>query len=723
MAQHPSRFRLHRLHLAVGIALATVSASPALASPALASPTQDPLPRSPHWGYWPATDTSNWNCASCPQDPVREREVMLGAGYANTTSTRLARYTGIDGGSQWLAGARLRQSDPNGRHMDLQAEDLGIDTRAIALRFGEYGRYRTELSYASIPGFVAEAPQTVFQGLGSSRLTLPDDWVRGHSTQAMPALEANLRPVRLDQRRDTVGVAATVFQGPSLEYALDYRRIEQDGFKRKSGSFLIYAAELPVPLDHVNDQIDAGVTYRAGDWTATASYHLSLFRNAVPAVTWDNPFTFGPEQGQMALEPDNYFQQFLLAASWRTLPQLTTAGRIAIGRMEQNARFLPTTVHPVLEGSPEPLPRDDLGGRVDTVHGTLRAVWVVGPRLTFTGEGYYDEHDNRTERLTYSQIATDSLLGNPRMNRPYSHARLGGKVIADMQISPANTVSAGGRAEQFTRTLQEVDKTETTSVWGEIRSQVTEKLDAKVRIARERRLLVDRYTTPADVAWVENPQMRKYHLADRDRDQWQMRLSYALSERVNLGVATEHARDDFPYSRVGLQEARERQHVIDLTTMPRENLTISAFLGQETVQSTLRGASSFAEPNWTASQKDHIDSLGLTLHVSDFLRKGFDFGADFLLSSGNGKIRMATSSPADELPDLQFRQQTLQTFGRYRVNDQFSVQVDYRHDRLRSRDYALDGVSATTLPELLSLGGESAHYSAQFIGTRLLYRF
>lgn len=692
----------------------------AFASTSTAAPISAPGDR--HWGYWPATDTSEWICRNCPESKSTQSEVTIGLGYSDTESAHLAHRTGMaDKGAQLLAGGRLRQENANGRFLELSAANLGLDTRNARLRTGERGRYRVEFDYTSIPGFVAEGPQTVFQGLGSSTLTLPEGWIRAPQTSEMSQLDASLRPVSLERRRENLGAGVTLFPNHSLEYGLHYRRIQEDGFRIHRGSFLTFSAELPIDQDRVTDQIDARATYRNQSWTATASYHLSVFRNAADAVVWDNPFSVGPEQGRMALEPDNRFHQFMLAGSWRPVPQFISTGRVAFGRMEQNAAFLPATLNPAL--LPVTLPRDSLGGQVDTLSGNIRLVLAVNPAITLTGEGFYDDRDNRTERHAYTQIVMDTLPGSERVNRPYSHERLGGRAYVDFRVTPETRLSVGGQIEQFNRTLQEVHQTETTSAWAEIHTPISDRLAVKLRISQERRILADPYETPADVSWLENPLMRKYHLADRNREHLHTRFDYAFSERISAGLSADFSHDDFPYSRVGLTDARDRSYVLDFSVAPRENIVVSAFIGQETVESQLSGASSFAAPNWTADLEDRIDSLGLTVQANDIIRAGLDFGADILLSSGKGSIRMETGSPTPDLPDLRIRQQTLQWFARYRISPQFSVRLDYRYDRFRSRDYALDGVGPAMLAEVLTLGQTSPDYSAYFVGGSLVYRF
>jgi MtrB/PioB family decaheme-associated outer membrane protein len=719
MNKHAAHLMPKRLSLAIALAL-TASLS------AHAEQDQDSetasAPGAVPFSYWPQADTEGWECSQCPDISGTEGDVTVGVGYVSEESAFFGRYTGLDDdGLYFLGGVRANYRSEDEKYLDLEASNLGLDSRSLALRGGERGRYRAHLNYDQIPGFVAENARTVFRGVGSTQLTLPADWERANATGDMGRLNDSLTDVSLDTRRDRLGVGVEFWRGRAWDYGIDYRRTEQDGFKIQGASFLTTASLLPVEVDRVTDQIDARIAYREQNWHAAASYHVSLFNNKADTVTWDNPFALGGEQGRMAQEPDNRFHQVTLSGGWRPTSRLNTSGRLAIGRMEQDDTFLAPTINPNLVAPG--LPRSDLDGRVNTLTGNLRAVYAAGSRLTVTGEGFYDDRDNQTARDTFVQVGTDSFIGPARINRPYSYERLGGRLIADFRASDKVRLSAGGRAEQVERTFQEVDKTETTAGWGEIRSTPSDRVDLTVRLTRETRRLDDDYTPLPDVIPEENPLLRKFHLASRDRDQVRADLSYMVSDRVSLGLSGDYAKDDYDRSRVGLIDARDIAYTVDISAAPRDNLTVSAFYGRERIESTLASSAAFGFPDWTGDQRDTIESFGLTLEARDLGREGFDAGIDYGYSSGKGRITMRTGAPVEPLPDLESRLNTVKLYGRYRVNERLSVRVDYLYERYRSKDFALDDIAPDTIPSVLTLGEESPNYSAHFIGTSLNYRF
>ncbi len=707
------------------VLLALTTCFPAAAEehePSLLTPLPDQA-----FHFWPLRDIDDdeWNCSLCPDTTGWRGDVTAGAGFADSESARFGRYTGLDDdGAYFLGGAGARYLGADGEYFDLDATDLGLDTRSVRIRGGERGRYRAYLNYSRIPGFVADDTRTVFEGVGSRDLRLSSDWEPAPTTGGMTGLGGDLADIHLGKRRDTLNLGVDLFKRRTWEYGVEYKRIEDTGSRIQGGSFITTASLLPLPVDRVTDQVEARVAYLQEDWHAMLSYHGSFFSNRNESITWDNPFTpfaEGGDRGQLSQEPDNRSHQVTLAGVWRPHKRVHTSGRVALGRMEQDESFLAPTINPFV-GSVT-LPRSDLDGRVDTLTGNLRLSYSAGSRLTLTGEGFYEDRDNRTPRGSFTQVRTDTQLGPIRQNRPYSFERTGARGTVDFRATPDARLSAGASYEEIDRTFQEVETTETSTFWGELRSTPHERVDLTFRLSAEQRRLGDPYTQLDDLDWEENPLLRKFHLGERDRKQLNARVGYQVSERFNVGVSADYAKDDYEASRVGLTDARDQTFAFDVSALARENVSIAAFYVRDRIDSNIASSAGFGPPDWNVGQEDTIDTVGLTLEAHDLGREGFDAGVDFAYSGGRGKISMNTGVEQPALPDLRSRLHSFKVFGRYRMSDRLSVRVDYWYERYRTKDFSVDGVAPDTIPTVLTLGETSPNYSVHFIGTSLNYQF
>jgi hypothetical protein len=62
-------------------------------------------------------------------------------------------------------------------------------------------------------------------------------------------------------------------------------------------------------------------------------------------------------------------------------------------------------------------------------------------------------------------------------------------------------------------------------------------------------------------------------------------------------------------------------------------------------------------------------------------------------------------------------------FGRYQVEKDLSVNVKYIYERYRSTDWAIDGVMANTLANVIGTNQTSPNYSVHAVGVSFNYQF
>ena len=102
-------------------------------------------------------------------------------------------------------------------------------------------------------------------------------------------------------------------------------------------------------MNEKTDGAELMVAYATHQLQATLSYLFSSFRNENAGLTWSNPFfpvVPGATTGQLALAPDNQFQQLRGTAGYDITPTIRLTGDVAWGRMTQNEAFLAPTAEP-----------------------------------------------------------------------------------------------------------------------------------------------------------------------------------------------------------------------------------------------------------------------------------------------------------------------------------------------------------------------------------------
>jgi hypothetical protein len=351
----------------------------------------------------------------------------VGLLYVDDDSFRFGRYRGLEdrGGYgvlnlDWYRRAAYDAEDPS--YVRVRGRNLGLSTRTASVEFGRQGDYRVRLDYAQLPTTRSDTGSTVFDGVGSTPLTLPANWGGAQNTAGMSQLLPNLDSLELRSERKRVGVGLEYELARGWGIDTHVRHEHKDGIKSlgavigNSGGNP-RAVILPEPIDYDTREADVTLSYADDHRQLEFKYLVSLFDDGNASLIWQNPYTaingwnaaagFPTGEGQMALPPDNQFHQFSITGGYSFANDVRASGNVAVGRMTQDDPFLPYTVNPVLAASiTQPLPRDSLDGKIDTT--------VAAHRRTS------DTH--RPECRSISMIATtdatDEYLHRRRLDDP-----------------------------------------------------------------------------------------------------------------------------------------------------------------------------------------------------------------------------------------------------------------------------------------------------------------
>jgi MtrB/PioB family decaheme-associated outer membrane protein len=723
-------------------------------------------------------------------EPILDNFIEGGIGYLDDDATAFGKYSGLtDKGVEPLIDFRL-QSWPEWDgdstvFWRVEGRRVGQESRRLEATAGQQGTQRLRLGYREMPNRRFDDGRTVFDGVGSTFLGLPPTWEAGTpgSTANMPVLEESLRGVAVGhkRRRLDVGYERTLPQG--FGFNLDYRRETKEGTRAIGGTIgnsggNRRSAILPAPVDFVTDIVDATLEYTGDRVQVGVGFHGSFFRNERDSVTWQNPFGqvggwadnvgYPDGLGRLALEPDNSFYQGRVFGGFDITPTTRLTGQVAFGRMRQNQRFLPYTVNPFLEAL-EPLPRQDLDGRIDTtlvdLRLTSRPLPELVPGLSLSAGLRYDDRDNRTPQDVFRPVRGDSqdqvAADSGRINLPYSFTELKGSVEARYRPFRRTTLLAGYERSEIDRDFQEVTKTteDTFRVGARVQPVDIASLSATyTRAERNSDLYVGTRpfaanhvpgaVDPDDPLDFENhPLLRKFHLADRDRDQVSLRADVFPIPELTLGGAVVYSRDDYKNSVFGLNESRVQAYAIDVGVFPIPELSVTAFYNHDrfnTDQSgrSFRGGGNRAldvdnpDRDWFVDTRDRINTVGLNVELNDIgqrldwvgdigLTGKLDLGFDVIHARSRSRMDV-TSGPAfdtEPLPDLSTRLNSFGVYGRYQITPAASVRLGFVHERYSSRDFALEGVDPDTVGNVLGLGQASPRYKVNWVTVGVAYRW
>jgi hypothetical protein len=347
-----------------------------------------------------------------------------------------------DWGDDFLAQFTLDLERPDtGDYVEVRGSRVNENNQYFRLRGGRAGEYRVEAFYKDVPHVISTTAYPLWEGVGSTSLTLPDGLTQGLSTVEEVAAASEVAPgrtVRVDRSRAGISVEAALSR--RWTGYLSLANEEREGTRLWGGPMFFAfipdaggVSETVRPIDFTTTDTGLGVRFVGDLWHFHMAYAGSFFRNHKDRLDYESPWTLGTVlgpavppagvigQGQFSLEPDNDYHNLRAEASrslgWNGKMSVTASA----GTMRQDDRllapvtctglggiFIPPDVDYTFDcanwNTTAALSRQSADARIDTQMIDLRAVFR--PTSAFgwrAGVKYYSE-DNKTRYLAYNPL-------------------------------------------------------------------------------------------------------------------------------------------------------------------------------------------------------------------------------------------------------------------------------------------------------------------------------
>jgi MtrB/PioB family decaheme-associated outer membrane protein len=682
------------------------------------------LALAPRFAYPEEVDVSGWQCQLCAPANGWEVEAEAGPLYVADDEYYFGNYTGLDDDGFYLSGDLFaRYWSRHGDQLRLEGYRLGQDSRAVIFKGSKQNLLKFRASYQGIPVRTYDTTVTPYRGSGSDRLKLPAGWVRAPSTQGMTQLDSALQKVKIKQDWDIYTAGLTFTPTSHWDYDVDYKRIERDGQDIYAGSFFFNTAEFTRPIDYHTDEVTARLGYTARDWQLGLGYSGSYFDNENKSLTWDNaysPQAAGQDSGQLALPPDNHAHQVTLSGAARLPANSSVNAHVSVGRMKQNEDLVPYTTNALIATSA--LPGKSADGKVDTTNIDLRATSSAVQDFTLEGQFRYDQRDNKTPERTYDYVVTDLAPAPvPVKNVAYDYDRYRYNLGGAYRLDSRTRVHAGFEHENFKRSDQERKHTRTDRISARLDTRPVEIADVNVEVYTEHRDGSD-YETIENTATPQNTRMRLYNLADRDRKGVKTYVSVFAGERGSVGVDLEASKDEYDRTTLGLQESTYTGVGFDISYLLTRDITTYASTHWERTRSQQTNSQSFSSPDWTGDTNDKFFTATLGLKYPGIIDK-LGANLEYTYAKSTGEISNDTSGLQSDFPSLETRFHQVKLGLEYPYNRDLSLKFGYLYQKYHADDWALDGVSPDTVPNLLSLGADPQDYSNHVFFVGVKYTF
>jgi len=660
-------------------------------------------------------DTSGWKCSQCPFMQGYAADAEAGVMYADGANDSYGRYTGIDHTGPYLEAGASGQWRGDGSFLDYDLQNLGLASREGSIDGGRDGSYELRLSYDGQPTRLYDTGATPFR-INGNDLTLPAGWPAAGSTATMTALDRSLDPIDIGFDRRTVALQARVFAGSQWTVFGDVRHEEKVGNDLTSASFLTDAIQLPEPIDYVTNSLEAGAAWSGRHGGLRLSYLGSWFEDD-SALTFDNPYlpiVPGSTTGALALPPGNTLQQGIASGNWQ-LPWWSTVASFtaSVGRLSQNQAFIPASTVP---GSAAGVPASSLNGDVHLTHfaAGLSARPLSG--LSLRGNARYDGRDDATTPLAISYIVTDTFPGGTVVTPRYSEDRTHLDGGADYALVRWLRIGVGGQLDDnHYGPGQVLTSSREQQSWGRATFSPLDSLSLTIKGGDGLRK-ISTFNDEALPA-AENPLMLAYDYAPRDRTFGTFTGSWAATSTLTWTLEGSIAKDDYRSTSLGLTNMHERRVSSAIAWTPMDSLSLYADAGWEYLY-MLQNGSAGTSP-WAATDAEGFWNLSAGGRWTP--QERWTISLDYLLAPGYMDMDTAAGGLQQPFPQNWSKLDSARLDVSYRVTKALQIHLHYTRESFGSNDWALGGVGAATVPNLLALGVQPWRDQVDLVGFTIRY--
>lgn len=609
--------------------------------------------------------------------------------------------------AEWEEAARFRS---------LAFDYLSDDDYRFDAAAGALGGWRADVHYDRFAVRRGEDAVTPYRGIGSSRLTLPADWVPASTTDTMAGLPDALHDAEVGFERGHLALGLAVNSGAKWQYDIRFDQRTTEGVAAMGGVIgtnfgNAVSAILPVPVDHRTTSYELAAHYAAPRYHLRLAYEGSLFENANRSVTWENAFELPgalgevPE-GRLALAPDNQFHQMSLAGGYDISERSRTSFRVAYAQMRQDESLLPYTVNSALAAGA--LPADSADARIDSWNADLKWLYQLGQRDSIDLSFKHDELENLTPQEVWDYVIADAAVGGTsRVNLPYSFRRQRA-AAAWLHRLEQGRVHGGVAYQREERAFREAADLREHSAWVEWVRPIGDTAQLLLHGMRNDR--DGDYEQVTAITPQENPLLRKYTMAARIGNRLRARFDRWFNG-WDLGVEGAYADYDYPDSTLGLTGSVERSLAADAAFRLTEATTFTAFLGAQHYRFTQAGSAVYAAPDWHVRGEDDVVSAGAGVHYKPRLSR-WEAACDATATRSRGDYRAAGT----DYPTLEGDLITVSADVGYRLSPRSHLRLKGVVEHYREQDWAADNVAPDTIGNVLSLGEGDHGYRAGAIG-------
>jgi MtrB/PioB family decaheme-associated outer membrane protein len=673
---------------------------------------------------------------------------------------RYERYRDL-GDGLFLETFRLR-TEPNGWLLDAGADHAGRRDQRFTGSFLKPGTLNIWGMWDQIPMLLSRTTRTLYvEDLDDPQevLTIPDQLQAvGQASPVALAAAFSTASTQFDTRTERRMAQAGVeyLATPDLTFRSQAQYTRRDGSIPYGGSFGHSSlVELPAPVQQRIAEFDGGAEFSRGALLLRAGYLGSWFHNDFTTVAFDNPFravdiSSASSRGRLSLAPDSSFVSVNGLASVRLPRRSRATAYVSAGSLtDDGAPIMPQTINTA--NTTAPLDRARVEGKARTravnLHFVTRPLRFVDVDVQYR---LYD-YDNRTPQFAMLQrVAYDnapSNLATPVHTEPFGIARH--SFDADVRVTPVGRAVAG---VGFSRLTEDRTHRVYESTTDNVARLTFDSVGSRWFALRTRYEHGEKRGSGLDTSVLvsvnEQPGMRHFDVAPRDRDRITVLGSITPSGILSVNASAAAGKDDYLQSEFGLRDNTHRVYSVGADVTPLAAFVVGGSYSYERYHALSRSrqadnAAQFVDPsrNWASDGTDRVHSILLNATVTDIagrfdLALFYDFNrarASYEYTTGPvpdrtlpEEVVVVTTLPTPQaLPLVKSELQRGTADLTYPITPRMAVGFSYWYEHYRVSDFTLDAEATPNLVrgQTLLMGYLYRPYTANTFWGRLVFRW
>lgn len=405
--------------------------------------------------------------------------------------------------------------------------------------------------------------------------------------------------------------------------------------------------EVSSPIDTRTRDLRADAEWATARGMVRVGYDGSWFTNDVPTLVWDNPLKLtdavsatgyvdgrAGSQGRAALWPNSTDHGVSTAASVRLPGKSRLTGNVRVGALRQDDELLPATINSA--ASPISLPRQTADTQARTLAMNYSFTSRPAKPVWLSARYRYYDFDNRTPEFTVPAfLVMDQSLHGAVTTSHVSYKRQTLDADASFSATKATAFRVGytraiddRTVRIFEQTTDDVYRASVDSIWRTVTVRAIVERSSRRGTGFDEHLLVEAG---------EQPAMRHYDVADRDRDRVTGLVQFAPHKIVAISGSASFGKDDYSSSGFGLRDNRNDVYTgtIELTPSPR--VAAAATYSNERYTALQRSRTASPGPqvldptrDWSIDAADRVHTVGASLDLQKLVRRtdvrlGYDF--------------------------------------------------------------------------------------------------